>query len=117
MIILLASLTVFLALGIPIAYSLGLSGFLYFFFERPEILSILPQRFFAGMDSYAMIALPLFVLMGLFMNAGGITSRLIDFSLLFVGRFRGGLGALWRRSNPCTRQVPGDSPWLLSRLA
>jgi tripartite ATP-independent transporter DctM subunit len=94
MIILLVSLTVFLALGIPIAYSLGLSGCLYFVLERPEILSILPQRFFAGMDSYAMIALPLFVLMGLFMNAGGITSRLIDFSLLFVGRFRGGLGAV-----------------------
>ena len=52
MIILLTSLAVFLALGIPIAYSLGLSGFLYFFFEHPEILSILPQRFFAGMDSY-----------------------------------------------------------------
>jgi tripartite ATP-independent transporter DctM subunit len=58
------------------------------------LLQILPQRFFAGMDSYAMIALPLFILMGLLMNAGGITSRLIDFSLLFVGRFRGGLGAV-----------------------
>jgi tripartite ATP-independent transporter DctM subunit len=46
------------------------------------------------MDSYAMIALPLFILMGLLMNAGGITTRLIDFSMLFVGRFRGGLGAV-----------------------
>jgi tripartite ATP-independent transporter DctM subunit len=94
MIVLLTSLAVCLVLGIPIAYSLGLSGFFYFFFERPEILPILPQRFLAGMDSYAMIAMPLFVLMGLLMNAGGITSRLIDFSLLFVGRFRGGLGAV-----------------------
>jgi tripartite ATP-independent transporter DctM subunit len=94
MIILLASLAVFLILGIPIAYSLGLSGFLYFVFEQPGLISILPPRFLAGMDSYAMIALPLFVLMGLLMNAGGITSRLINFSLLFVGRFRGGLGAV-----------------------
>jgi tripartite ATP-independent transporter DctM subunit len=94
MIVLLISLAVFLMLGIPIAYSLGLSGFCYFIIEHPEILSILPQRFLAGMDSYAMIALPLFVLMGLLMNAGGITTRLIDFSLLFVGRFRGGLGAV-----------------------
>ncbi len=94
MIVLLTSLAVCLALGIPIGYSLGLSGFFYFVFERPEILPILPQRFLAGMDSYAMIAMPLFVLMGLLMNAGGITSRLIDFSLLFVGRFRGGLGAV-----------------------
>ena len=94
MIVLLTSLAVSLVLGIPIGYSLGLSGFFYFLFVRPELLPILPQRFLAGMDSYAMIAMPLFVLMGLLMNAGGITSRLIDFSLLFVGRFRGGLGAV-----------------------
>ncbi|MBN2546904.1 MAG: TRAP transporter large permease [Spirochaetes bacterium] len=90
--ILLISLFIFLFLGIPIAYSLGLSSFIYFLFVHPELIPILPQRFFAGMNSYPMIALPLFVLMGLLMNEGGITTRLIDFSLLFVGRFRGGLG-------------------------
>lgn len=92
MLLLLSSLVVFLALGVPIAYSLGLSGMAYFIIEQPELLAILPQRVFAGMDTYAMVALPLFVLMGLVMNAGGMTSRLIDFSLVFVGRFRGGLG-------------------------
>ncbi|MEJ2095753.1 MAG: TRAP transporter large permease [Deltaproteobacteria bacterium] len=92
MLILLASLLVFLLLGIPIAYSLGLSGLAYFAMVHPELLSILPARLYAGMNSYAMIAMPLFVFMGLIMNSGGITTRLIDFSLLFVGRFRGGLG-------------------------
>jgi len=92
--VLLISLGVFLILGIPIAYSLGLSSFLYFIIYHPELLQILPQRLYAGMDSYAMIALPLFVLMGLLMNEGGITTRLIDFSLIFVGRLRGGLGAV-----------------------
>jgi tripartite ATP-independent transporter DctM subunit len=94
MIILIISLLVFLVLGIPIAYSLGLSGFCYFLVLHPDLLPVLPQRLFAGMNSYAMIALPLFVTMGLLMNAGGITTRLIDFSLLFVGRLRGGLGAV-----------------------
>lgn len=94
MIILVVSLVVFLVLGIPIAYSLGLSAFCYFLLIHPELLPVLPQRLFAGMNSYVMIALPLFVTMGLLMNAGGITTRLIDFSLLFVGRFRGGLGAV-----------------------
>ena len=94
MIILIISLVLFLVLGIPIAYSLGLSGFCYFLVVHPELLPVLPQRLFAGMNSYAMIALPLFVTMGLLMNAGGITTRLIDFSLLFVGRLRGGLGAV-----------------------
>lgn len=92
MLILLASLLVFLLLGIPIAYSLGLSGLAYFTVVHPELLSILPARLYAGMNSYAMIAMPLFVFMGLLMNSGGITTRLIDFSLLFVGRLRGGLG-------------------------
>jgi len=90
--ILLVSLVIFLVLGIPIAYSLGLSAFSYFFIYHPELLQILPQRFFSGLNLYALIALPLFILMGLLMNATGITSRLIDFSLLFVGRLRGGLG-------------------------
>jgi tripartite ATP-independent transporter DctM subunit len=94
MIILIASLVLFLIVGIPIAYSLGLSAFCYFLVVHPELLPVLPQRLYAGMDSYAMIALPLFVTMGLLMNAGGITTRLIDFSLLFVGRLRGGLGAV-----------------------
>jgi len=92
MIILLVSLAVFLLVGIPIAYSLGLSALLYFSIVHPELLLVLPQRIFAGLDSYAMIALPLFVLMGLLMNKGGLTNRLIDFSMIFVGRLRGGLG-------------------------
>lgn len=92
MTILLASLLLLLIIGVPIAYSLGISGFLYFAAVHPELIPILPQRLYAGMESYSMIALPLFILMGLLMNAGGITTRLIDFSLLFVGRLRGGLG-------------------------
>ncbi len=92
MILVLASLVVFLLLGIPIAFSLGLSGGLYFVFYQPALISVLPQRVYAGMDSYMMIALPLFVLMGLLMNQGGLTGRLIDFCMIFVGRMRGGLG-------------------------
>lgn len=92
MIALLLSLIILLILGVPIAYSLGLSSFVYFIIEHPELISVIPQRLYAGMDAYLMIALPLFIAMGGLMNASGITRRLIDFSMLFVGRFRGGLG-------------------------
>ncbi|MBN2428112.1 MAG: TRAP transporter large permease [Deltaproteobacteria bacterium] len=92
MTLLLVSLVILLLIGVPIAYSLGISGFLYFIIYQPMLILILPQRLYAGMESYAMIALPLFCLMGSLMNAGGITSRLLDFSLLFVGKLRGGLG-------------------------
>ncbi len=92
MILLLASLALFLLLGIPVAYSLALSSLAYFVFIHPELTVVLPQRLFAGMSSYALIALPLFILMGQIMNASGITKRLINFCLIFVGRLRGGLG-------------------------
>ena len=92
MAILLISLVILLILGVPIAYSLGVSGFLYFLIEQPDLITILPQRFFAGMQSYSMIALPLFCLMGALMNGSGITGRLIDFCMLIIGRLRGGLG-------------------------
>lgn len=91
MILLLASLFVLLVIGVPIAYSLGFSALLYFLVERPSLLLVLPQRVFSGLDSYAMIALPLFCLMGLLMNESGITNRLINFLMVFVGRLPGGL--------------------------
>ncbi len=89
---LLISLVVLLVIGVPIAYSLGLSSLVYFVLNHPELISVIPQRLYAGMDAYLMIALPLFIAMGCLMNESGITRRLIDFSMLFVGRFRGGLG-------------------------
>jgi len=92
MIALLVSLIILLVIGVPIAYSLGFSSFVYFIIHHPELISIIPQRLYAGMDAYLMIALPLFIAMGCLMNESGITRRLIDFSMLFVGRFRGGLG-------------------------
>jgi len=91
-VILLLSLLVLLFLGVPIAYSIGLSSLLFFALNHPDLVQILPQRMFAGFNSYTMIALPLFILMGFLMNEAGITARLINFCQLFVGRFRGGLG-------------------------
>jgi len=92
MIVLLCSLFIFLAIGVPIAYSLGLSTTLYFLIFNNELLQVMPQILFAGMDSYTLIALPLFILMGQLMNESQITSRLIDYCLIFVGKIRGGLG-------------------------
>jgi TRAP-type transport system large permease protein len=94
MTLLLVSLVLCIIVGVPICYSLGISGALYFLFVHPELLSILPERLFSGMDSILLLSLPLFILMGLFMNDGSITKRLIDFLLVFVGRMRGGLGVV-----------------------
>jgi tripartite ATP-independent transporter DctM subunit len=82
----------FIAIGLPVAFALGLSSVVYFLVQNPDFGVVVPQRIFSGMNNYALISLPLFVLMGQLMNAGGITQRLINLSMLLVGRFRGGLG-------------------------
>lgn len=92
MIILFGTLFVFLVIGLPIAYALGLASFAYFLFAAPELLIVMPQRVFSGMNNYALISLPLFILMGQVMNSSGITARLIDMSMVLLGRLRGGLG-------------------------
>ena len=92
MLLLLIILLILIAASVPIAYSLGLATLAFFLADDPQLIQVLPQRFFTGMNSYALITLPLFILMGLVMNAGQITARLIEFSLIFVGRLRGGLG-------------------------
>ncbi len=109
MAVLLVTLLVLLILGVPIAYSLGLSSLGYFVLVHPELLQVLPQRLFAGMDSYALIALPLFIFMGHLMNEGGITQRLIDFCMIFVGRFAGGLGLVNVGSSMLFGGISGSS--------
>ena len=92
MFVLVCSLVIMMVMGVPIAYSMGVSGLLYFLVHQPMLISVLPARVFAGMDSSVMLSLPLFIVMGHLMNHGGLTGRLIDFCMMFVGRFRGGLG-------------------------
>ncbi len=90
--LLLASLLLLIAVGVPVAYSLGISVVVYIVLGDPQLILVLPLRVFAGFDSYALMSLPLFILMGQVMNAAQITARLIDFSMLLAGRFRSGLG-------------------------
>ena len=92
MLILILSFAVFLVVGVPIAYALGLSSLMYLLIEQPSLAVVVPQRVFSGMNNYALISLPLFILMGQVMNSSGITARLIDLSTVVVGRLRGGLG-------------------------
>lgn len=92
MLLLIGSLVLFMVIDVPIGFSMGASGLLYFLVYQPDLIAVLPARVFSGMDSSVMISLPLFVIMGHFMNHGGLTSRLIGFCMIFVGRLRGGLG-------------------------
>ena len=109
MLLLVCSLIVCMVMGIPIAFSMGISGLLYFLVHQPMLVAVLPARVFAGMDSSLMLSLPLFIVMGHLMNHGGLTGRLIDFCMMFVGRLRGGLGMVSVMSSMIFGGISGSS--------
>lgn len=81
---------IFLIIGLPVAFSLGLSSLFYFIINAIPLIT-LPQKMFAGMNSFVLLCVPGFILAGNLMNQGGITTRIIKFSNSFVGHIRGGL--------------------------
>lgn len=85
------SFLILIFLGIPVAFSLGLSSLIYLIVADIP-LSIIPQKMFAGLNSFVLLCIPGFILAGNLMNAGGITDRIIQFANNFFGRIRGGLG-------------------------
>lgn len=84
------SFAVALLAGLPVAVVLGLSSAVYILAADLPLAAI-PQKMFAGMDSFVLLSIPAFVLAGNIMNGGGITDRIIRFSNSIVGHFRGGL--------------------------
>ncbi len=87
-----------MAIGMPIAYSLlvcglALMGYLTMTGILPAFDSqILSQRFVDGADNFPLLAVPFFLLAGEFMNAGGLSRRIVNLAMAWVGHFRGGLG-------------------------
>ncbi len=82
---------ILLFLGIPVAFSLGLSSFVYLLVADIPLV-VIPQKMYAGIDVFTLLCIPGFVLAGNLMNRGGITQRIINFCNAFVGHIRGGLG-------------------------
>ncbi len=81
-----------IAIQIPIALALGITSVSYIGLEGNTMLfNNLAQRMYSGVESFSLLAIPLFMIAGELMNTGGITGRLIDFSKKLVGHFRGGL--------------------------
>ena len=90
--ILVALFALFIVLGIPMAFILGLVPAAYFLLTSGSIPSIIiPQKIVGGCTSFTLMAIPFFVLAGNLMNGGGITRRLINFCNALVGHIRGGL--------------------------
>src|SRR5699024_84136 len=92
--ILFISLFVALGIGIPVAYSIGISGVLtLFIFGEPNTFLVLGGRLFRGLESFPLMAVPFFILSGELMGVS-ITRKLIDFASSLVGHIRGGLSQI-----------------------
>jgi len=91
--ILLISFIILLALNVPIAVSIALSTLMTMLFtiSPGPALTTVAQQMTSGINRFALLAIPFFILSGLFMGKGGIARRLIDFAKSLVGMFPGGL--------------------------
>lgn len=85
------SLFVFMFLGVPIAFSLGLSTVLGIMLHETLPMEIIPQRIFTALNSFPLMAIPFFILAGNIMGAGTMSKRLVNFATALVGHFTGGL--------------------------
>lgn len=83
-----------LAYGVPVAYSIGISTTITILLNIAAVpgITTVAQRMTTGIDSFALLAIPFFVLAGELMNRGGIANRLINFAKSMVGSLPGGLG-------------------------
>ncbi|MRG87264.1 TRAP transporter large permease [Salinibacillus xinjiangensis] len=81
---------VLIIVGMPVAFALGLSSLVYLVIEGVD-LGMVAQSMVRGVDSFTLLAVPFFLLVGELMNSGGITNRIIDVARVIVGHIKGGL--------------------------
>ena len=110
-VVLLLVFAVLLAAGVPIAFTLGLAAFaaLAVSLDPGSASTVLAQRLATGLDSFALLAIPFFILSGNLMNRGGIAARLVDLAKVVVGRLPGGLAYVNVLANMLFGAVSGSA--------
>lgn len=89
--LLLLTLLISLTVGVPVAFSLGLTALVYMV-QRPDFSMVtIPQKMMTGIDSFPLLAVVFFLLAGSLMNYGGATRRLVNLASALVGHITGGL--------------------------
>jgi tripartite ATP-independent transporter DctM subunit len=81
-----------MAIGMPIAYALLISGIALMYYMDLFDAQIIAQNVINGADSFPLLAVPFFMLAGEIMNTGGLSKRIVDVALALVGHVKGGLG-------------------------
>ena len=86
-----ALMAAFILLNLPVAYALGITSLAFLVLATKVPLVVVVQRMFLGADSFTLLAVPLFIFVGVLMNYTRLGQRIVDFCMAFVGHIRGGL--------------------------
>jgi C4-dicarboxylate transporter DctM subunit len=102
-------LFIFVMIKIPIGFSLGLASLVYYLMADLS-LAALAQQFYTGLDSFALIAIPLFILAGSLMEKGGLSKRLARVADSSIGRVEGGMGMATILASSFFAAISGSGP-------
>ena len=104
--------SVLLFWGVPVSFCIGIATLLALFNVTPDIPTafvISAQRMTSSLDSFTLVAIPLFILAGSMMNTGGIALRLIDFAKVIVGWLPGSLAHISCVANALFGAISGSA--------
>ena len=104
------ALFVFMAIGMPIAVSLGLSSLLTILFFGHESMASQALKLYETASQFTLLAIPFFILSGAFMTTGGVARRMIRFANACIGHLRAGLGLASVMACMLFAAVSGSSP-------
>ncbi|WP_281064655.1 TRAP transporter large permease subunit [Abyssogena phaseoliformis symbiont] len=99
-----------IALGVPVAFSLGLSSVSVILLFGDESLASLAGHIFSSMEHYTLIAIPFFILTSSFLSKGGAAQRLVDFAIDSIGWIKDGLPMASVLACMMFTAVSGSSP-------
>ena len=109
MIPLLLTLLVLIVVGMPVAFALGVGALGVLVSDSSLPLTLVPQRMFTALDSWPIMAVPLFMLAGGLMDKGGMSRRIVDFATACLCFVRGSLGMVTVMASMVFAGISGSS--------
>ena len=108
--VLLAVLVIAFIINIPIGFAMGLAALASLLLTGIMPVQMLPQRMVAGINSFPLLAIPLFMMAGSIMERGGISRRIVELASALVGHFQGGLAAVSVMACTFFASISGSAP-------